>query len=63
MGCQNWVYNSRIGVMSIPLLKTARHSSLDLWSGYDIFSDVEADVLNRELRNGIDGIDFRIVGR
>ena len=48
---------------SVPLFKTALHSSLDLWSGYDILSDVGVKVPNKELRKGIDGIDFRTVAR
>jgi len=43
----------------VPGFSTARHSSLDRWSGYVIFSDAAADVPKKELRNGIEGIDLR----
>lgn len=51
------------GVGSVPLLKTARHSSSLFCTGYDMFlSEVELE-LKREPRKGIVGMDFRIVPR
>ncbi len=35
----------------IPGVRTARHSSADLWSGYDIVLDAGVE-LNKPLRNG-----------
>lgn len=45
----------------IPLLRTARHSSLDFSTGNDILE--ESDELKRDPRNGMVGIDLRIVAR
>jgi len=49
--------------MCIPLLSTACHSSFDFWTGYDMLSDAGVEELKRELRNGIAGMDLRIVAR
>jgi hypothetical protein len=45
----------------IPLFSTARHSSSVFPIGYVMFFEVE--LLNREPRNGIVGIDLRTVPR
>lgn len=46
---------------NIPGFNTVRHSSLVLSSGYDIFSAEEVEVPKKELRNGIEGMDFKTV--
>lgn len=48
----------------IPLLRTALHSSSDLWSGYDILSEDDADDPKKELKkDGIEGMDFGKLAR
>ncbi len=42
--------------MGVPLFKTARHSWSDLLSAYVILDEAGVE-LNREPKNGIDGID------
>lgn len=43
---------------TLPLERTARHSSVDLWSGYDMLLDcLELDP-NKLPKNGMVGIDF-----
>ena len=44
---------------TVPLLKTACHSSSLFWTGYDM--SLEAALLKREPRKGIVGIDLRTV--
>lgn len=46
---------------NIPGFNTVRHSSLVRSSGYDIFSAEGVEVPKKELRNGIEGMDFKTV--
>lgn len=41
------------------MFKTARHSSSDFWTGYDMF--LLFDVLKNEAKKGTNDIDFRAV--
>lgn len=43
----------------LPLFSTARHSSLVLWSGYDILLEALLDEPKRELRKGMFMDDFK----
>ncbi len=45
------------------MFKTALHSSFDRESGYDIFCEAGVEVPNKEPRNGIEGIDLKMVVR
>ena len=53
--------SGKVGGICIPLLSTACHSSFDFWIGYDMLSDAGVEELKREPRNGMEGIDLRIV--